>query len=87
MEPAELTVVALCVIGMCVYKGSFYRQGDRWTDGCDKSCVCDDAANQRYTCRERLDNLMYFLQGCCNPLMSEETLYSMICSSVGPSNA
>ncbi|XP_071091876.1 uncharacterized protein [Haliotis cracherodii] len=51
-------------VGMCVYKGSFYRQGDRWTDGCDKSCVCDDAAIQRYTCRERCKSFGSVPAGC-----------------------
>ncbi|PVD21493.1 hypothetical protein C0Q70_19667 [Pomacea canaliculata] len=44
----------------CVYKGALYQQGQRWTDGCDYSCVCEDGTSGRYRCTPKcliFDNL------------------------------
>ncbi|XP_060570089.1 uncharacterized protein LOC132728460 isoform X2 [Ruditapes philippinarum] len=38
---------------VCVYKGQQYNQGQRWQDGCDFNCVCDDAMTGKYTCTAR----------------------------------
>ncbi|KAK7115067.1 hypothetical protein V1264_001009 [Littorina saxatilis] len=40
-------------IGYCVYKGQEYAQGDRWEDGCDYDCVCENAAIGKYSCNEK----------------------------------
>jgi len=37
----------------CYYKGSYYRQGDVWDDGCDYKCTCEDAQTAFYTCKTR----------------------------------
>ena len=39
-----------CVSGGCVYKNSLYQQGQRWSDGCDFTCVCEDGSTGRYRC-------------------------------------
>ncbi|XP_012935763.1 putative epidermal cell surface receptor, partial [Aplysia californica] len=40
-------------INKCVYKGSTYRQGDTWFDGCDKKCECNNARDGKYKCTDR----------------------------------
>ena len=39
--------------GFCVYKGVQHSQGERWEDGCDYNCVCEDAIIGKYTCDEK----------------------------------
>ncbi|XP_052233684.1 uncharacterized protein LOC127846468 isoform X4 [Dreissena polymorpha] len=39
-------------IDVCVYKTKQYYQGQRWRDGCDYQCVCDDSKSGLYTCEE-----------------------------------
>lgn len=41
------------VFTVCVYKGKSYTQGQRWQDGCDYECVCDDAMTGHYMCTDR----------------------------------
>ena len=41
------------VSGFCVYSGMRYAQGERWEDGCDFNCVCEDAVTGRVSCTER----------------------------------
>ena len=33
-----------------MYKNSLYQQGQRWSDGCDFTCVCEDGSTGRYRC-------------------------------------
>ncbi|KAK3591361.1 hypothetical protein CHS0354_040323 [Potamilus streckersoni] len=40
-------------IGYCEYKGQRYNQGQRWEDGCDYNCVCDDASIGHYRCIDK----------------------------------
>ena len=48
------SVTLPCVLSAgCLYKGQVYVQGQRWDDGCDLSCECDDASTGRYRCRAR----------------------------------
>ena len=35
--------------------GVQYTQGQKWNDGCDKMCVCDDGITGHYTCSDRYD--------------------------------
>ncbi|XP_076470008.1 uncharacterized protein LOC143300296 [Babylonia areolata] len=37
----------------CVYHNAKYRQDEEWTDGCDKTCRCDNADTGLYTCTTR----------------------------------
>ncbi|XP_025115701.1 uncharacterized protein LOC112577005 [Pomacea canaliculata] len=36
-----------------LYNGARFYQGQTWQDGCSKTCRCEDAANQIYTCTDR----------------------------------
>ncbi|XP_060567789.1 mucin-2-like isoform X2 [Ruditapes philippinarum] len=38
---------------VCVYKGTMYTQGQKWQDGCQFECVCDDAMSGHYHCTDR----------------------------------
>ena len=33
-----------------MYKGVVYSQSERWEDGCDYECVCEDAREGQYRC-------------------------------------
>ncbi|XP_041376878.1 uncharacterized protein LOC121389349 [Gigantopelta aegis] len=50
--------------GFCVYKGSFYRQGQQWNDGCSQECVCDDTSTGHYTCKQRCASYPSLSAGC-----------------------
>eukprot|EP00916_Digyalum_oweni_P007206 GHVL01012180.1.p1 GENE.GHVL01012180.1~~GHVL01012180.1.p1 ORF type:complete len:402 (-),score=23.95 GHVL01012180.1:145-1350(-) len=39
--------------GYCEYNGIQYSQDDIWEDGCDYTCVCQDAQNGVYKCTEK----------------------------------
>lgn len=39
--------------GQCSYKGKSYNPGEKWTDGCDYECICEDGASGRYKCYNR----------------------------------
>ena len=43
----------LIVANMCVYKGKNYATGQRWQDGCDYDCVCEDGMTGVYKCTEK----------------------------------
>lgn len=38
------------VIEKCMYNGTTFSQGDKWLDGCDTECVCEDAIYGYYRC-------------------------------------
>ena len=42
--------IYLAVSDVCVYKGVAYKQGQQWDDGCEKTCVCENAAFGYYRC-------------------------------------
>ncbi|XP_025096408.1 putative epidermal cell surface receptor isoform X2 [Pomacea canaliculata] len=39
-------------IGYCVYKNKMYRQSERWVDGCDYNCICEDASTGFWRCAD-----------------------------------
>ncbi|KAL8559721.1 hypothetical protein ACOMHN_002254 [Nucella lapillus] len=39
--------------GKCYYKGQTYSTGEKWTDGCDYECVCEDSQAGKYQCYNR----------------------------------
>ncbi|XP_035826806.1 uncharacterized protein LOC101848762 [Aplysia californica] len=49
---------------VCVYKGQAYKQGDAWYDGCDKICVCDNAAFGYFRCDDRCPKYLNLPSGC-----------------------
>lgn len=38
---------------VCVYKGKQYNQDQKWQDGCDFDCVCQDSKKGLYKCTEK----------------------------------
>ena len=40
----------MVVSDVCVYHGIAYKQGQQWDDGCEKTCVCENAAFGYYRC-------------------------------------
>lgn len=40
-----------------MYKGSFYKMGDEWDDGCDFHCKCVDENSGRYQCTAKWVNI------------------------------
>lgn len=38
------------ILGVCIYKGIEYTQGQTFEDGCDYNCVCFDASEGKYRC-------------------------------------
>ncbi|CAG2239319.1 unnamed protein product [Mytilus edulis] len=38
---------------VCNYGGKEYRQDETWSDGCQFSCVCNDAKAGQYQCKEK----------------------------------
>ena len=37
----------------CVYNGQAYSQGQKWDDGCDLECFCDNAIYGFYRCSRK----------------------------------
>lgn len=37
----------------CMYKGRQYVQNEKWVDGCDYECVCEDSSTGFYRCYNR----------------------------------
>lgn len=52
-QPGMSTPAPSPVPQVCVYKGQAYNQGQRWQDGCDFNCICDDGMTGKYTCTAR----------------------------------
>ncbi|XP_046570033.1 uncharacterized protein LOC124278355 [Haliotis rubra] len=61
--PAPVVTLTPPLKDVCVYKGTPYKQGQRWQDGCDYTCVCEDATTGKYDCSDicpRYPNLPYY---------------------------
>ena len=41
--------------GVCVMNGQTYTQGQKWFDGCDQTCICNDGKTGAYSCTDRYD--------------------------------
>ncbi|XP_078338507.1 uncharacterized protein LOC111134355 isoform X1 [Crassostrea virginica] len=48
----------------CIYKGKSYTQGQRWQDGCDYDCVCEDQMTGVYKCTEKCPRITDLNPGC-----------------------
>ncbi|XP_060600216.1 uncharacterized protein LOC132753729 isoform X4 [Ruditapes philippinarum] len=48
----------------CVYNGNSYRQGQRWDDGCDLECVCENAQYGFYRCQKKCADVVNLPLGC-----------------------
>ncbi|XP_041376891.1 uncharacterized protein LOC121389362 [Gigantopelta aegis] len=49
---------------VCLYKGNEYSQGQKWQDGCDYNCVCEDARQGQYRCTEQCAKYANIPQQC-----------------------
>lgn len=38
---------------LCIYKGKVYNKGDKWDDGCDFSCECQEGQSGLYQCKAK----------------------------------
>ncbi|KAK0051442.1 zonadhesin [Biomphalaria pfeifferi] len=43
-------IINYFMLGRCHYGGQSYREGDRWTVGCDLNCLCVNAMTNLYVC-------------------------------------
>lgn len=48
-----LSCFVMSADGMCNYKGKRYQTGEKWVDGCDYECVCNDGSKGTYKCYNR----------------------------------
>ncbi|WAR12949.1 SAS-like protein [Mya arenaria] len=48
----------------CLYKGALYQAGQRWDDGCDYSCVCEDGSKGQYKCTPKCPTFSALPTGC-----------------------
>ncbi|XP_069113535.1 uncharacterized protein [Argopecten irradians] len=39
--------------GHCEYKGQIYEQGEKWSEGCELTCSCENAFTGFFTCNKR----------------------------------
>ncbi|CAG2185497.1 COL6A [Mytilus edulis] len=53
-----------CGDNRCAYKGKSYSPGQKWNDGCDYECVCQDGATGKYQCYNRCP-VYYNLPSLC----------------------
>ena len=47
------SVKLIFITDVCIYQGVTYTQGQRWDDGCDLECVCDNANYGYYRCQKK----------------------------------
>ena len=50
--------------GLCLYQGKSYEQGETWHDGCEKTCVCEDAESGYIRCEDRCPDFLNLPRGC-----------------------
>ena len=49
---------------VCVYQGQTYSQGEAWTDGCNRACICENATFGYYRCEDRCPEFLDLPEGC-----------------------
>ncbi|XP_035824757.1 uncharacterized protein LOC101847325 [Aplysia californica] len=50
--------------GFCEYQGKQYKQDEKWDNGCEFSCVCEDAVTGKYKCTEKCKRYTNLAPGC-----------------------
>ncbi|XP_070202959.1 uncharacterized protein [Littorina saxatilis] len=67
-RPGYLATAGNSIMGSsqpgCVYKGSLYRQGDTWDDGCDFTCSCEDDIKRQFLCKPKCSKFTSVPSGC-----------------------
>lgn len=48
--------------GKCSYKGKTYTTGEKWFDGCDYECICEDGNLGKYRCNNRYVTIYFLLK-------------------------
>ncbi|GFO24025.1 LOW QUALITY PROTEIN: collagen alpha-5(vi) chain [Plakobranchus ocellatus] len=68
---------------VCIYKGQAYKQGEAWYDGCDKVCVCDNAAFGFVRCDDRCPDYLNLPADCTLVTVPGQCCKSLNCKSRG----
>ena len=68
---------------VCIYQGQAYKQGEAWYDGCDKVCVCDNAAFGFVRCDDRCPDYLNLPQGCSLVTVPGQCCKSLSCNTPG----
>jgi hypothetical protein len=40
-------------LGVCIYHGQAYNEGQSWDDGCKFVCTCEDGSTGMYKCTSK----------------------------------
>lgn len=67
----------------CVFKGSVYGQGDQWDDGCDRTCICDDASVGFWRCQQRCPDFTNLPANCSMVTVLGQCCKSVFCDTEG----
>ena len=67
-------IAYLLVSALCKYNGVAFKQGQRWDDGCDLQCVCEDETTGYYRCNQRL--VKYYIDRAS--YMSDHVLFNLL---------
>ena len=52
VSTVEKDLCSLFILGVCIYNGKQYSQGQKWQDGCNYNCECVDANAGTYQCTD-----------------------------------
>ena len=66
---------------VCVYNGETYKQGEAWYDGCDRTCVCENAAFGYYRCDDRCPEFLDLPEGCLMVSVPGQCCRSLYCDT------
>ena len=66
---------------VCIYQGRSFKQGQKWYDGCQKVCVCDDAENGYVRCEDRCPDYLNLPSGCSLVNVSGQCCLSLQCDT------
>ena len=69
--------------GVCLYQGKNYEQGETWHDGCEKTCVCDDAESGYIRCEDRCPDFLNLPRGCSLVNVPDQCCRSLRCDTPG----
>ena len=67
--------------GVCLYQGKSYEQGETWHDGCEKTCVCDDAESGYIRCEDRCPDFLNLPRGCSLVKVPGQCCRSLSCDT------
>ncbi|GFR96541.1 collagen alpha-5(VI) chain [Elysia marginata] len=68
---------------VCIFQGQSFEQGDTWHDGCDKTCVCDDARTGYIRCSDRCPDYLNLPKGCSLVSVPGQCCRSLSCDTPG----